>query len=301
MSNAIAKVLGTVIRVLRTPLKLWTQQQKLVALVAALSVVFTGVATTTVVLHATQETPAETTPPTIQTTAPVETTTAPTTEATTEPTTEATTEPTEPEPIITDKVLELREMKEENPHVTGWIYLPNTTVNEVVMYSPDKPDFYLYHKPTGQFSAGGTVYIDEVCSAVEPETQVLQLYGHNMLSGAHFAGIFVYEKQKFADANPYIYYTTTEGARCYQVVTAGYDVYVEDKSDEEKVYFDKFVAPATEEEFNKYMDHFYENSKIDTGVTVTYDDNIIMLITCAYHVADGRFIILAKEVPYVEP
>lgn len=297
--NGLAKFLGTMIRVLKTPLKLWSQQQKLTALVAALGVVFAGVATTTVVLHATQPEVPETQPSTIQTAPSTETTEAPTTETTVE-TTEATTAPTEPEPVITEKVLELQKMKEENPHVTGWIYIPNTKVDEVVMYSPDQPDFYLFHNANGYFSAGGTVYIDEICS-MDPETQVLQLYGHNMMSGTRFAGIFAYEQQKFYDEHPYLYFTTTEGARCYQVVTAGYDIYYADKTREDVFFFDKFVAPETEEEFEENMAHFYENSSIDTGVTATFDDNLIMLVTCAYQATDGRFIVLAKEVPYVEP
>lgn len=294
--NAFAKLLGGVLRVLKTPLKLWSQQQKLTALITGLGVVFAGLATTTVVLHTQEPEPTETTPSTVQTTvAPT------TTEPTTEPTTEATTTaPTEPKPVITEKVLELREMNTENPHVTGWIYIPNTRVDEVVMYSPDKPDFYLYHSTTGAFSAGGTVYIDEI-SSMDPETQVLQIYGHNMMSGAHFAGIFAYEKQSFYDKHPYIYFTTTEGARCYQVISAGYDVYYADKSREDVFYFDKFIGPQTEEEFNEYVEHFHEKSEIDTGVTATFEDNLIMLVTCAYQEKDGRFIVLAKEVPYVDP
>ncbi len=293
--NAFAKLLGGVLRVLKTPLKLWSQQQKLTALITGLGVVFAGLATTTVVLHIQEPEPTETTPSTVQTTvAPT------TTEPTTEPTTEATTTaPTEPQPVITEKVLELRELNTENPHAVGWIYIPNTRVDEVVMYSPDKHDYYLYGDFKGNFSASGLVYIDEVCS-LEPETQVLQLYGHNMLSGTRFAGIFAYEKQSFYDKNPYIYFTTTEGARCYQVVTAGYDVYYK-KSTENVYFFDSFVAPATKEEFDEHMAHFYERSEIETGVTATFEDNLIMLVTCAYQEKDGRFIVLAKEVPYVDP
>ena len=101
--NAFAKFLGGILRVLKTPLKLWSQQQKLTAVIA-------GLGTTAVVMHSNQPAPVETTPPT--TTEVVETTTVPptTTEPTTEATTEPTTVPTEPEPVITDKVLELQEL-----------------------------------------------------------------------------------------------------------------------------------------------------------------------------------------------
>lgn len=37
-------------------------------------------------------------------------------------------------------------------------------------------------------------------------------------------------------------------------------------------------------------------SIIDTGVEVSYGDKLITLSTCAYHVTDGRFAVVAKKV-----
>lgn len=291
--NQFAQFLGGILKVLKTPLKLWTRQQKLTAVVTSLSVVLAGLVTTVVVLEAREETPQDTTPSTSVTTGP---TTQPS--ETTQETTEPTVETTEPGPVITDKVLELQEMAKENPHVVGWVYVPDTRIDEVVMFSPDWPDFYLYSKPDGSFSAAGTVYIDEICS-LDPPTQVLQMYGHNMLSGAKFADLLEFEKKSFWQKHPYIYYTTLEEAKTYEVVSILRDRDLPPESEELKYY--DFVSPATEEEFDKYMDYFIENSLIDTGVTAEYSDNFIMLVTCTYHVKDGRFIVLAKEVPYVEP
>jgi len=296
--NAFAKFLGGILRVLKTPLKLWTQQQKLTAVITGLGVVLAGLGTTAVVMHSN---PPEPTVPstvpttTVETTLPPETTTEPTTEATTEPTTI----PTEPQPVITDKVLELQELKEKNPHTFGWIRIPNSGVDEVVMFSPDLPDYYLYQNFDGKFSPGGTAYIDEVCD-VDPETMVLQIYAHNMLSGTHFATLFNYEKQEFWEKNPYIYLTTTEEARTYEVITAGYFVYY--PAPEEGQYrFSSFIAPPSAEEFEEHIQHFYDSSVIETGVTATNQDNLLMLVTCAYQEKNGRFVVLAKEVPYVEP
>lgn len=296
--NAFAKFLGGIIRVVKTPLKLWSQQQKLTAVIAGLGVVLAGLGTTAVVMHSNQPAPVETTPPT--TTEVVETTTVPTTaEPTTEATTEPTTVPTEPQPVITDKVLELQELKEKNEHTFGWIQVPNTNIDEVVMFSPELPDYYLYQTFEGKFSPGGTAYIDEVCD-VDPETMVLQIYAHNMLSGTHFATLFNYENQKFWEENPYIYLTTTEEARTYQVITAGYFVYY--SAPEEGQYrFSSFVAPPSAEEFEEHIQHFYDSSVIETGLTATNEDNLLMLVTCSYQEKNGRFVVLAKEVPYVEP
>lgn len=296
--NTFAKFLGGILRVLKTPLKLWTQQQKLTAVVAGLGVVLAGLTTTTIALHNEKE-PEPTVPSTVQTTPTEAPTTAPTTEPTTAPTTEPTTAPTEPLPVITPKVLEVQELQKQNPHTAGWVYIPNSMVNEVVMFSPDLPDFYLYQTFEGKFSAGGTAYIDEVCD-MDPETQVLQIYAHNMLSGTHFATLFNYEQQRFWEKNPYVYFTTGEEARCYEVITAGYFVYYSEP-EEGQYRFSSFVGPENEEEFLEHMQEHYDRSVIETGVTADYEDRLLMLVTCAYQEKNGRFVVLAKEVPYVEP
>lgn len=44
---------------------------------------------------------------------------------------------------------------------------------------------------------------------------------------------------------------------------------------------------------------FYENIKklslYDTGVEASYGDTFLTLSTCAYHVDDGRFVVIAKR------
>ena len=295
--NAFMKIFGSVLRVLKTPLKLWTQAQKLTAVVTGLGVILAGLATTTVVLHANEPGVPETTAPstnetTVQTDPSMETT-----ETTTGATTEGTTVPQESQPVINDKVLQLQEMLKENPETYGWIMIPNTRVDEVVMFSPERPDFYLYSSYQGWFSAGGTAYIDEVC-AVDPETQVLQIYAHNMLSGAHFGTLNYYAKQEFWEENPYIYFTTINEARTYEVVSASYMPYI--KAAKEGEYrFSDFITYSNKAEFDEHIQHFLDTSVIDTGVVPEYLDTFIMLVTC--YGDHDRFIVLARETTWVEP
>ena len=296
--NVIAKILGSIIRAFRTPLKLWTATQKLTALITGLALILTGLVSTTIILESKQEETTPTTEPTQQTeTKPVETTLPPeTTEPTTLPaeTTEATTVPEEILPVINDKVLELQELYAKNPHTAGWITVPDTKVDEVVMFSPDAPDKYLYADFNGKFNAGGTAYIDEVCD-INPETKVLQIFGHHMLNGSHFTGLFAYEKESFWKEHRYVYYTTPQEARCYEVVAVVKDKDLPESAPGTKYY--EFVAPNGQEQFDMYIDYFKEKSLYDTGVEVDYDDSFVMLVTCAYHTENGRFIVLAKRVP----
>ena len=72
------------------------------------------------------------------------------------------------------------------------------------------------------------------------------------------------------------------------------------KNDEGLFQYHHFVNP-TEEEFEEGIAHFRENACYETGVDVEYGDKLLMLVTCAYHVDKGRFIVLAKEVDYIDP
>lgn len=294
--NPIMKLIGGILKVLKTPLKLWTEAQKLTAVITGLSVILAGLTVTTVVLHATAPEAPETTVPSTTETLPPETTTEPTTVP---PTTEPTTVPTtEPGPVITDKVLELRELHKENPDTFGWIWIPDTRVDDIVMYTPNEPSKYLYKDFNGNFRARGLVYIEKFCS-MDPEDMIVQIVGHNMLSGVRFADLLKYDKQEFWEEHPYIWFTTMEGARTYEVVTAGYDQVIGVREEGFKYY--QFINPVNDEELQKGLDHFFEHSEIDTGVKPEFGDRFIMLCTCAYHTENGRFLVLAREVPYVEP
>ena len=293
--NPFMKFIGGILKVLKTPLKLWTQTQKLTAVVTGLGVVLAGLTVTTVVLHATAPDAPETTAPSTTESAPPATTTEPSTEGTTEPTTEAT---TEPGPVITEKVLELRELYKENPDTFGWLWIPDTNVDEIVMYTPDEPSKYLYKDFDGHFRARGLCYIEKFCK-MDPEDMIVQIVGHNMLNGARFADLLKFDKQEFWEDHRYIWFTTMEGARTYEIVTAGYDRVIGIKEEGFKYY--QFINPINEEELQEGLDHFFEHSEIETGVEPVFGDRFIMLCTCAYNTDNGRFLVLAREVPYVEP
>ena len=68
------------------------------------------------------------------------------------------------------------------------------------------------------------------------------------------------------------------------------------KPNEDVFKFYQFIEPESEEEFNEAMAYFKEKSAYDTGVTATYGDNLITLVTCAYHVQYGRFVVVARQV-----
>jgi len=230
------------------------------------------------------ERPVETTVPTMTTAA-----TEMTTEATTAPT-EETTEPTEEQLPILDKLAALHD---QNPDIAGWIKMEGTKLDDPVMYTPDDEQKYIYADFDGKFDPAGLPFIDTECS-LDPESKNVIIYGHNMFSGKMFAAIMKYETKDFWTKYPTFKYSTLYEEREYEVFAAFYDKIYENPS-EDQFEFYYFIDPASEEAFNEGIQYFKEKSKYDTGITPTYDDQLLMLVTCAYNTQDGRFVVVARE------
>ena len=60
--------------------------------------------------------------------------------------------------------------------------------------------------------------------------------------------------------------------------------------------FYKFFQADTQEEFDDFYNNIKQLSQYDTGVTAEFGDHFLTLSTCVYHVEQGRFVVVAKEV-----
>ena len=216
------------------------------------------------------------------------------TEPPTETTTVATEESTEPEETEPVMLAHMAELYAQNPDIIGWIRIDGTKLDYPVMYTPDDEEKYIYANFEGEYDKSGLPFIDKDCT-MDPESQALVIYGHNMKNGTAFKTLFSYEKKKFLEENPTIYFSTLYEERTYEVLAMFYDeVYL--KTDTCFKFY-QFIDPETEEEFNEGIEYFKNRSIIDTGVTAEYGDRLITLVTCAYHKDYGRYVVVAREVP----
>ena len=55
------------------------------------------------------------------------------------------------------------------------------------------------------------------------------------------------------------------------------------------------IDAASEEEFNEYMDGIHALELYDTGVDVSYGDELLTLSTCEYSSDNGRLIVQARR------
>lgn len=226
-------------------------------------------------------------------TEPTETTEV--TEATTEAT-EETTEPTEetvPEETKPPMLPHMKELYDQNPDTIGWIEIEGTKLDYPVMWTPNEKWKYDHLSFDGKYDYGGVPYLNEDCS-VDPATDNLIIYGHNMTNGTQFRTIMYYQQMNYWRDHPTIKFTTLYEEREYEILAAFYDrVYYKEETCFKYYYF---IDPETEEEFNEGITYFKEHSLYDTGVDAKWGDQLITLVTCAYHVDDGRFVVVGRLV-----
>lgn len=263
--------------------KTFTLNRKVVILAAVAAVLVVLILAMLIILGLSGGEPDPTEPPTETTSTPTETT-----GETTEETTEDPTGETNPEMLQ-----DMAALYEENPDTAGWITIGDTKLDYPVMYTPDDEDKYLYLDFDGDYDPSGLPYLDTDCT-LDPESDNLIIYGHNMNDGSGFHTIMSYEDEEFWKENPTFTFKTLYEERTYEVVAAFRDrVYYQY---EDNFRFYRFVNIETEEEWNEGIAYFKTMSAYDTGVEVEYGDHLITLVTCAYHHQYGRFVVVARLV-----
>lgn len=217
-----------------------------------------------------------------------ETTAAPVTPS--EPTAEETPAPTEEIPRAANPYAD---SFLANQDMAAWLQIPGTNVDYPVMWTPGDETYYLYRAFDGSENKNGCLLLD-TDSCLDPLTTNLIIHGHNMKSGAMFGNLTDYENKDFYENHKNIILYTEECQRNYEVI-AVFRSQVYRKTDQVFKFY-KFFQADTQEEFDDFYNNIKQLSQYDTGVTAEFGDHFLTLSTCVYHVEQGRFVVVAKEV-----
>lgn len=180
----------------------------------------------------------------------------------------------------------------QNPDFAGWIKIDGTKLDYPLMYTPGDGEKYLRRNMDGEYSVGGVPFIDEHCS-LDPRSDNLIIYGHNMKNGTMFRTLMEYDQKNYWQEHPVIHFSSLYEEKEYDILAAFYDrVYM--KTDTCFKFY-QFIDAENEEDFNEAINYFKGHALYDTGVTASYGDKLITLVTCSYHEDNGRFVVVAKE------
>ena len=229
---------------------------------------------------------------------------------TTAPAASRATEPRETEPVTTMAAEEiqpsetaeapkereylpaLQEQREENEDTVGWITIEGTKIDYPVMYTPQDPEKYLHLGFDQKYSFAGLPFIDANCS-LDPESDNLIIYAHNMLDGSMFRSLMKYEQKSYWQQHPTVKLDLWDEEREYEVLAAFRDrVYYKT---ENCFKFYKFIDAESEDSYREAIDYYKTPACYDTGVTAQPGDRLLTLVTCAYHTDNGRFVVVARE------
>ena len=200
--------------------------------------------------------------------------------------TEGTTGPTEP--VMLSDYTELYKM---NNDLVGWITIEGTEIDYPVMQTPDDANFYLKRNFNKEDSGHGCIYAWEEADINEPSDNIT-LFGHNMMDGSMFAGLFRYGTKERWEENPLIVFNTLYEYHVYKV----FAVFKTSASVGEGFSYHRFSDAETEEEFNEFVQTCKDLSFYDTGITPVYGDKLLTLSTCEYTLANGRFVVVAVRI-----
>lgn len=180
-----------------------------------------------------------------------------------------------------------------NSDMKAWLQVPGTEIDYPVMWTPEDENCYLYKDFEGKKNNNGCLILD-TDSCLDPLTTNLIIHGHNMKSGAMFGNLTDYEDEDYYQEHPRIILYTEQCQRNYEII-AVFRSQVYKKTDTVFKFY-KFFQADTQEEFDDFYNNIKKLSLYDTGVTASFGDRFITLSTCVYHVTNGRFVVVAKEV-----
>ena len=181
----------------------------------------------------------------------------------------------------------------KNPDIIGWITIEDTQIDYPLMFTPDDEEKYIDTNFEGEPDKRGEIFMDKDCD-IDPESDNLIFYGHNMETGEMLGELFGYEQEEFWKEHPLIQVKTLYEERTYEIVGAFRDRVYYNYEDCFKFY--QFIDYDKQEELDEAIDYYIANTPYDMDVEYEMDDRFITLVTCAYHEEDGRYVVVARDI-----
>ena len=180
-----------------------------------------------------------------------------------------------------------------NEDMIGWLKIPGTEIDYPVMQTMEDEEYYLHRNFFKEKDNNGTLILD-TDSDITKTSNNLIIHGHNMKSGAMFAGLVDYEEEEFLKEHRQIEFHTRAEERKYEVIAVFRSkVY----TPEDKVFkYYQFFEAENQDEFDDFYNNIKKMSIYDTGVTAQYGDEFITLSTCVYHTTNGRLVVVGKRI-----
>ena len=196
-----------------------------------------------------------------------------------------------------------------NKHSIGWLYVPDTGIDDIVLLAPEKPyDYYTYTNFDGENDMNGayfTHYMLDFGNGTRNDMgKINTIFGHSFNEDPNsglFSGLKNYRDKEFAENHPYFYFSTWQENMAFEVV-AVFEAHIDLP----------YIDPTLNNwEYGEMLNNISQSSIYNYDVSeLSVQDKVIMLSTCAMNVqghtdldpfkTDYRFVVMGKLVPPFE-
>ena len=201
---------------------------------------------------------------------------------------------------------DMAELYEKNSDVIGWLTIDGTNIDYAVMQTPEDEEYYLDRDFNKNKNANGCLIMDtdstvgsgtaanDYADGTRPSTNLI-IHGHNMRNGAMFGNLDRYKDERFYEEHKKIRFKSLYEEREYEVISVFLSqVFLKTQTDVFKYY--KFFEAKDQAQFDDFYENIRKMALYDTGVTAEFGDEFITLSVCAYHVDNGRLVVVGKRI-----
>ena len=199
---------------------------------------------------------------------------------------------------LADLVVDWDALREINPDIVAWVYMPGTIINYPVAHKDGDSEYYLHHNFSlgeGSFGAefGSIMLSGENAGDFSDEVNIL--YGHHMRNGSMFALFAEFRDSAIFDEHRTIYLLTPEGN--YRLQTFAVE--------HVPMTHSSIATPnyPTDEEFTAFKDWLVEESVVtpdpDTTDTLANATKLFGFCTCDGADNTWRYITFADVAEFV--
>lgn len=178
--------------------------------------------------------------------------------------------------------MDVEALRQVNPEVLGWLWLPNTQISYPLMQGTDN-EYYLHNTWKNEPNELGAIFLDHRSAPDFSDFNTL-IYGHRMQSDAMFATLRFYAEQAHWESAPLVYVRAGDTVYTFTIFAA-YEAPVT-----QPLYLPALTDAA---QIDVVLQYAQEASVLDTGLTPGAEDHILTLVTCTGHGHASRWIVQA--------
>lgn len=181
--------------------------------------------------------------------------------------------------------LDFAALRADYPDIRAWLTVPGTPVDyPVLQSSAADPEYYLRRNFKGEYRTAGSLFFQADCS---PEGRCMVVYGHNMADGTMFGCLPKYLDFSYCASHKMIRLETPDGILEYRVAAVL-------ETDVSRVPFNR-TAFSDDADFLAFSQNLLDAATVKTGVPITADSRLLVLVTCSYAGPDVRIVVMGVQ------